>query len=149
DVTYAPRGPFVAPRPALSASRTTSGGPARRSTLTASTHAPSAAVITPRSPATAPVSASAPEYLSLERAPQAPAFLEHRLSPPSTLTYTDLTPFVHIREPLPGPPDHLSPILDRIVQPYDADAFHTLLRKHNLHTAYPDLVRNLCQGFAL
>lgn len=56
---------------------------------------------------------------------------------------------MHPRPPLPGPPDKFSRLLDIIVQPYDADAFHNLLNKHNLSAAYPHLVRNLRQGFPL
>ncbi|KAJ6521250.1 hypothetical protein DFH09DRAFT_1425953 [Mycena vulgaris] len=36
---------------------------------------------------------------------------------------------------------------DRVVQPYDADAFGALLQKHKLTTAYPSSLKSLCEGF--
>jgi hypothetical protein len=40
-------------------------------------------------------------------------------------------------------------ILNRVTTPYDADAFESMLAKHNLTARYPDLVRNLRHGFPM
>jgi hypothetical protein len=114
-----------------------------------STPAHSAAENTLLSPATPDAHECTPELFDPERALEA-HFLEHITNPsPISLLYVDLRPFVHARPPLVGPGEAFSSLLDRIVQPYGTVAFRDLLERHNLSAAYPDLVRNLSEGFPL
>ena len=73
----------------------------------------------------------------------------HNLHAHTSLIYADLLPWVHPRPPTPGSPDSLSPLLDRVVTPYNAELFEQLLHDHGLTHHYPNLVRDLRGGFAL
>lgn len=107
---------------------------AQSTTPTVSTSAPSVAA-----PSTAPSPGSA--AASLE------SFLTSA-SPPS-LSYPSLRPTI-IPRPNFDPSLHLhAELFNKIVSPYNADAFELMLNKHNLSQLYPDLVTNLRLGFPL
>lgn len=63
--------------------------------------------------------------------------------------HLDLLPTVFHRLPSPHSLPSHDRILHKIVTPYNANAFETLLVKHNLADCYPFLVRNLRNGFPL
>ncbi|KAJ7644176.1 hypothetical protein FB45DRAFT_861630 [Roridomyces roridus] len=107
--------------------------------LPGSMHAPCAVDSTPPSPATPPVLESGTALLSLDFDMTHTSFLEYIAKPQPILHYPDLLSFVHARPVVPDPVDDLSFLLDRVVQPYDADEFQRMLAKHNLSTAYPQL----------
>ncbi|KAJ3567307.1 hypothetical protein NP233_g6448 [Leucocoprinus birnbaumii] len=68
---------------------------------------------------------------------------------PSPLSYPNLAPSVESR-PTFDPAIHDRPDLyEKIVTPYDADAFEFLLNRHNLTESYPHLVHNLRHGFPI
>jgi hypothetical protein len=68
---------------------------------------------------------------------------------PPQLSYPHLRPSI-IPRPLFNPSRHSHPeLFNKIVCPYNADAFELMLAKHNLTSAYPDLVTNLRSGFPL
>ncbi|KAF7348151.1 hypothetical protein MSAN_01768000 [Mycena sanguinolenta] len=141
--------------------RTTSASTARESTLHLGfTAAPYAAAPIPLSPATTHADESREEtsFLEGDEAEQLDAdiFLETRQSgfredpqhmPSAELSYPDLLPFVHDRPALGSEP--LDLLLDRVTQPYDADAFDRLLAQHSLTDRYPQLTHHLRHGFPL
>ncbi|KAK6966400.1 hypothetical protein R3P38DRAFT_3246303 [Favolaschia claudopus] len=116
-------------------------------TQTESMPAPSAAAITPPWQDIPCVEeyetgSSYPDFV-----PHPLSFLEHTSNPtPSTLPYPDLLPTVHLR-PHPHGANDFSSLLDRVVQPYDVNAFQALLEKHDLSLSPP--LRNLRYGFPL
>ncbi|KAJ3555360.1 hypothetical protein NP233_g12230 [Leucocoprinus birnbaumii] len=68
---------------------------------------------------------------------------------PPPLLYLSLSHTVICRPPF-DPTRHVHPdLFDKIVTPYDADAFKRLLLKHNLTNSYPHLVHNLHHGFLI
>jgi hypothetical protein len=68
------------------------------------------------------------------------------VSLPPRLSYSS---FNIIRRPAFDPNRHIEPhIFERIITPYDPDAFEFLLGKHNIES-YPHLVHNLRHGFPL
>ena len=68
---------------------------------------------------------------------------------PPRLFYPNFSPFV-IHRPSFNPEFHILPALfDRVIHPYNPDAFDILLRKHNLSDSYPLLISNLRNGFPL
>jgi len=80
-----------------------------------------------------------------------PSSLETFLSvaKPCALSYPSLSTTI-IRRPLFDPIAHLLPdVFEKIVTPYDANAFDRLLQKHKLDRVYPELTFNLRQGFPL
>jgi hypothetical protein len=65
------------------------------------------------------------------------------------LHYPSFTPTI-IRRPDFNTNIHASPeIFNRIVCPYDPNAFAFFLDKHNLASSYPNLVDNMRNGFPL
>jgi len=75
------------------------------------------------------------------------AFLEASLPP--TLLYPSFAPTI-IQRPNFDANIHAHPeIFNRIVCPYDPDAFALFLDKHDLTSLYPNLVNNLRNGFPL
>jgi len=68
---------------------------------------------------------------------------------PPPLSYTDFLHSVIPRFPLASSTTQHSSIFERILHPYNADAFHFLLKKHCLLSAYPLLTENLSHGFPL
>lgn len=68
---------------------------------------------------------------------------------PLSLSYPHLHSSV-VRRPVFDSSLHSRPdIFSKIIHPYNTDAFELLLGKHNLLEAYPDLVRNLREGFPI
>jgi hypothetical protein len=51
--------------------------------------------------------------------------------------------------PIPPRPTAYDDILNRVLTPYDASAFESMLEKHNLTHQYPNLVQNLREGFPM
>jgi hypothetical protein len=71
------------------------------------------------------------------------------LPPHNFLRYTDFSSFIHhrTRPPNADPADY--EIYERVITPYNADAFSIMLEKHKLTSTYPLLVENLRSGFPL
>ena len=65
------------------------------------------------------------------------------------LSYTDFSSSVVPRSPFPFSTALHCSIFERIVHPYDPDAFDSLLCKHGLSSLYPLLSYNLRHGFPL
>ena len=65
------------------------------------------------------------------------------------LSYTDFLSSVVPRSPFPFSTALHCSIFERIVHPYDPDAFDSLLCKHGLSSVYPLLPHNLRHGFPL
>ena len=63
--------------------------------------------------------------------------------------YFDFLPFVVPRQPLLLASLENEEVRSKIVTPYNADAFESLLSKYDLMNIYPHLVRNLRNGFPL
>ncbi len=71
------------------------------------------------------------------------------IPPHSPLHYTDFSSTIHSRPRLSNssPSDNL--IYERVIHPYNTDAFEHLLQVHNLTDTYPFLVKNLREGFPI
>ncbi|PPR05511.1 hypothetical protein CVT24_003191 [Panaeolus cyanescens] len=70
-------------------------------------------------------------------------------SKPDVLSYPNLYQSV-VHRPAFDPRTHINPdLFQKIVTPYNADAFEHFLAKHNLTDSYPLLVFNLRHGFPL
>ena len=65
------------------------------------------------------------------------------------LSYSDFSSSIVARSPLHDTSSEESLLFDRIIHPYNADAFESLLRKHNLLNDYPLLPYNLHFGFPI
>ena len=65
------------------------------------------------------------------------------------LAYTDFSHSIIPCLSLPSTTIHHASILDHVIHPYNPDAFHSLLLKHGLLSAYPLLPSNLRHGFPL
>lgn len=69
--------------------------------------------------------------------------------PPASPPYPDILPSVIFRPtPRIRSRSH-EQVFSRVTTPYNADAFDSLLEKHNLTTSYPNLARNLRNGFPM
>ena len=68
---------------------------------------------------------------------------------PPHLLYPSFTPYIHHCPPFDQSIHKQPDLFGKIISPYDANAFKTLLVKHNLTEAYPHLVHNLLHGFPL
>jgi hypothetical protein len=68
---------------------------------------------------------------------------------PAKLFFPDLHDAAHRRPPPDVPNPMHAELFDRVIHPYNSDEFDRMLKKHNLHTAYPQLVKNLTLGFPL
>lgn len=66
-----------------------------------------------------------------------------------TLNFTDFSSCIIHRLPLPDSTPEQNEIFSRVVQPYNAGAFESLLKEHKLDSRFPYLVKNLCHGFPL
>lgn len=72
-----------------------------------------------------------------------------RTAAPPLLTYPHLGNVVILRPEYSRLRHSRPDLFEKIVCPYNADAFEKLLKKHNLTNSYPDLVYNLRHGFPL
>ncbi|PPQ88522.1 hypothetical protein CVT25_009979 [Psilocybe cyanescens] len=71
------------------------------------------------------------------------------IAKPPLLFYPDFTSVIALR-PSFSPFIHVLPeVFSRVITPYSSSAFHALLSKFNLTSAYPSLVHNLDHGFPL
>jgi hypothetical protein len=68
---------------------------------------------------------------------------------PIPLPYRNFSETIIHREPDKDSSELSCNIFNKIIHPYDSDAFHFFLCKHNLSTLYPFLVTNLKEGFPL
>jgi hypothetical protein len=68
---------------------------------------------------------------------------------PLPLSYTDFSCSVVPRFPLPFSTTRHCSVFERIIHPYNSDAFDSLLLKHGLSSSYPLLSQNLRHGFPL
>ncbi|PPQ87735.1 hypothetical protein CVT25_014420 [Psilocybe cyanescens] len=119
-----------------SASASTSGAPIPLADMEppVSTSAPSA-VPSPTTPSHLHAVQELEDFLSVARPPR--------------LAYPDFTAFI-ARRPSFSPSLHVLPdVFARIIMPYSASAFRSLLIKHDLLSSYPLLVYNLEHGFPL
>lgn len=87
--------------------------------------------------------------LSTGSAAPSPTDLFLRAAAPPSLSYPHLRSSMAVRPPFTSSRFSHPDIFEKIICPYNADAFDALLRKHNLSDAYPDLVDNLKYGFPL
>jgi hypothetical protein len=78
---------------------------------------------------------------------QLEAFINASLS--DQLLYSDFSSSIIARPPLHDTSSKESLLFDRILHPYNADAFESLLQKHNLFNDYPLLPYNLRFGFLI
>ena len=79
--------------------------------------------------------------------PQTEAFVQASLPP--HLSYSDFSSSIIPQPPLSNASPEQSLLSDRILHPYNADAFEFLLCKHHLLNSYPLLPRNLRLGFPI
>jgi hypothetical protein len=78
-----------------------------------------------------------------------PFFVDLNLPPHPILHYTDFsTSISHRPVPLDACPGDIE-IYERVVTPYNADAYEMLLEQYELTNQYPLLVQNLRQGFPI
>ena len=66
-----------------------------------------------------------------------------------TLTYPSFSSLITQRPPFDASIHDRPDLFDKIICPYNADAFNLLLNKHDLTRFYPDLITNLRHGFPL
>ena len=71
------------------------------------------------------------------------------IPPHSPLHYTDFSSTIHSRHRLSDSSTSDNLIYERVVHPYNADAFEHLLQVHGLTDTYPFLVKNLREGFPI
>ncbi len=76
------------------------------------------------------------------------ALLKDLLVSPS-LNYSDISDSVLCRPPIPHALPGDDEIYNAIVTPYNAKAFETALKKHNISHEFPYLVKNLTEGFPI
>lgn len=84
--------------------------------------------------------------------PKAPSELDPITPPsfsPNFLQYTDFSATILHRSPLPNTTASDSEIYNRIITPYDPQAFNKLLSEYDLSDKYPFLVNNLTYGFPM
>jgi hypothetical protein len=86
-------------------------------------------------------------HADLDHIPSTNLFLS--MTSPSLLNYRNFYDTIIHRPPLLISTDDHNEIYNRIVQPYDPDAFENLLLHHELTYLYPLLVSNLRNGFPL
>ena len=85
-------------------------------------------------------------YADLDPTPNNPFF---SMTSPSLLPYRKISDTIIHRPPLSTNNHFHNEIYNRIVQPYNPNAFETLLLQHDLTYIYPLLVTNLRNGFPL
>lgn len=88
-----------------------------------------------------------PSHGHAARDPPTNVFVQASLSLP--LLYSDFSSSIVPRLPLSDTSPEESLLFNRILHPYDADAFEDLLRKHHLFDNYPLLPCNLRVGFPI
>jgi hypothetical protein len=71
------------------------------------------------------------------------------LTPHPTIQYADFSSTIHSRSRLQGSSLSDNLIYERVVHPYNTDAFELLLQSHKLTAKYPFLVRSLREGFPI
>ena len=81
-------------------------------------------------------------------APKANQFLSS-LPPYPVIQYTDFSSTIHRRTPLLDSSPLENEIFERVIQPYNVNAFQHYLCKHDLTNSYPLLVQNLRHGFPI
>jgi len=116
------------------------------SEVTVGTHAPTKTSVSTSAPS-AGANLTTPSLGHATCNLQIDAFVNASLS--NQLSYSDFSSSIIAQPPLHDTSSEESLLFDRILHPYNADAFESLLHKHNLLNDYPLLPYNLCFGFPI